>query len=160
MKSGDRAKHISVVPHCKSAHPSCCTGFQTAAEPIQKTCKWGKRTALLLGWQAKQFGDLNPVPHWRIATSEKTRSQLNSIGSPSREARGSCRLNPCRSTSDFLWGVLARQHDGKLWAFLPASELFSVENIFPAINTDAPGVYFLMHFYESWNYMSDIILKA
>lgn len=40
------------------------------------------------------------------------------------------------------------------------SALFSVENVFPAINPDAPSVCFLMDFYQPWNDMANTILKA
>lgn len=34
VKSGDRTKQVSVVPHSKAAYPSQCTDIQTAAKPI------------------------------------------------------------------------------------------------------------------------------
>lgn len=64
-----------------------------------------------MGRQEKYIGDPNPVPHQQFATLEETLSQLKLIGSPGREASGSCRLNPFKSTSDLFWGMLARQHD-------------------------------------------------
>lgn len=116
VKSGERRKHISAVN--QYIHFSIQT-FKLELNLSRRLVN-GKENYLLLGQQEKYIGDPNPVPHWQFTTLEETLSQLKLIGSPGREASGSCRLNPFKSTSDLFWGMLARQHDEKLGGVLPA----------------------------------------